>query len=43
MSPEHISAQTLDHRTDLWAMGVIAFECVTGRRPFEAATWGSSC
>jgi serine/threonine protein kinase len=36
MSPEHISAQPVDHHTDLWAMGVMGFECVTGRRPFDA-------
>ena len=36
MSPEHISAQPVDHRTDLWAMAVMAFECLTGRRPFDA-------
>jgi eukaryotic-like serine/threonine-protein kinase len=40
MSPEHISGKTVDHRTDLWAMAVIAFECVTGRRPFDAKDVG---
>ena len=40
MSPEHISAQAVDHRTDLWAMAVMAFECVTGRRPFDAKETG---
>jgi eukaryotic-like serine/threonine-protein kinase len=36
MSPEHITGQPIDHRTDLWAMAVMAFECLTGRRPFDA-------
>jgi serine/threonine-protein kinase len=40
MSPEHIGAQAVDHRTDLWAMAVMAFECVTGRRPFDATEIG---
>jgi len=40
MSPEHISAQAMDHRTDLWALAVMAFECVTGRRPFDATNIG---
>src|SRR3954470_13471312 len=41
MSPEQISGtKNVDFRTDLWAMGVMACECLTGRRPFEAETIG---
>ncbi len=39
MSPEHFgSAVSIDHRADLWSLGVIAFECMTGALPFQAAT-----
>jgi eukaryotic-like serine/threonine-protein kinase len=41
MSPEQISGSKLvDYRTDLWALGVMACECLTGRRPFEAESIG---
>jgi serine/threonine protein kinase/class 3 adenylate cyclase len=36
MSPEQIAdAQKVDHRTDLWSIAVLAYECLTGRRPFR--------
>ncbi|MEM1032489.1 MAG: protein kinase [Myxococcota bacterium] len=35
MSPEQACGlPNVDHRSDLWAMGVIAFECLVGTRPF---------
>lgn len=41
MSPEQAEgAKTVDHRSDLWALGVIGWECVLGVRPFEAETLG---
>ena len=38
MSPEQIDGRALDGRSDLYAVGVMLFECVTGRRPFEGST-----
>jgi len=41
MSPEQVRGSgSIDHRTDLWALGVIACECLTGRCPFSGATIG---
>jgi serine/threonine-protein kinase len=42
MSPEQaLGSKTLDHRTDLWSMGVIGFECLLGQVPFDGDTLGA--
>jgi len=36
LSPEQVRAARIDHRADLYGLGVLFFEMLTGRRPFEA-------
>ena len=38
MSPEQLNYEELDPRTDIWALGVVLFELITGQLPFNGDT-----
>jgi serine/threonine-protein kinase len=42
MAPEQIRGDALDHRVDIFAMGVVLWESISGRRLFKAETSGET-
>jgi serine/threonine-protein kinase len=42
MSPEQVFAdKSIDHRADIWSIGIMAYECLTGKKPISGDSIGA--
>ena len=39
MSPQQIQGQAIDRRTDIFSAGIVFYQLLTGRKPFEGRQW----
>jgi hypothetical protein len=41
LAPEVLAGQPVDHRTDIWSVGIVLYELMAGKRPFQGPTFAS--
>lgn len=39
LSPEMVCGRTYNEKVDLWSIGVLCYECLTGKPPFESSSY----